>query len=378
MSKFCCKGSENSNEKGEQQVCVVQSPSPDEIRVCEEAQVVLKREDSDKLEDRSETAADELEKALMKAALRMDGAYIDETTKTMCFPLQKNGHVRSSPNPTLPARFEPPPGKTSLPLPAKASLPQFPIEEEVVPKSFKKSDETGAATAVGAQRAEHSEPQFSRAGPPPQISTVPEGLPTEDTAMATSRTNMTMSSFGCTPRGEFVHEADNCNLRISFDELQTLERLVARTSRSPLGCLDFEKTFRKRQADGHILTLKSHALEGTTFGQACIIFARVTLLGLKQADGRVLWAPDSAMKIQGSDGVLLIGCTPSALAMGLINATSLAESNMFPTGAQSPFLSPTNGHRRDDCCESGVSPCSPFAPVRDPNGKDISRRCCGY
>jgi hypothetical protein len=175
----------------------------------------------------------------------------------------------------------------------------------------------------------------------------------EDSGFVSARTNMSMSSSGfqCTPRGDFVSDGENRDLQVSLHDIRSLEELVARTARSRLGCLNFENTFRVRQREGHIVTLRSHTLNGETFGQACNIFARVTLLGLKHFGGKVTWAPQDDVKIKESDGVLLIGCTPFAMAMGMVTATSLQESDLLPLPPPRPMEnSIQKENARRGCC----------------------------
>merc|ERR1712192_59485 len=119
-----------------------------------------------------------------------------------------------------------------------------------------------------------------------------------------------------------------------------------------------------------------------TFGGACLIFPRVTLLGVKHEDGRVTWAPDASFKFQGSDGLMLIKCTPFALAMGLTTEGSLAESAMNPGAASPPrprYLQRSEDIRRmneEVKRNDEMARMRPEVQLRS-STSCIPRRCCG-
>merc|ERR1712031_148986 len=52
------------------------------------------------------------------------------------------------------------------------------------------------------------------------------------------------------PRGEYINDGASRRYEISEGELQRLKKLIAKLADSPLGCLDFEKTFTARKAEG--------------------------------------------------------------------------------------------------------------------------------
>lgn len=107
-------------------------------------------------------------------------------------------------------------------------------------------------------------------------------------------------------------------------ELANLERLVTRLAGSPLGCVEFEKTFRSRQRENHILVLKDHELDGLSFGEVCGQYSKVTILGIRNSAGTPIWAPAPYVKLHSTDELMLIGATPFALAVGLCQEESLA------------------------------------------------------
>jgi len=143
--------------------------------------------------------------------------------------------------------------------------------------------------------------------------------------------NMTAQS----PRGDIIN--DECRLfKVDDAEFTTLETLVAKLAGSPLGCIDFERTFRTRQLENQINLLKGHALDGVPFGDICTRYRRVTILGLRNSAGRVIWAPAPYIRVHASDDILLMECTPYALAMGLSKESSLAQSSLSPRSSMTP------------------------------------------
>jgi len=131
------------------------------------------------------------------------------------------------------------------------------------------------------------------------------------------------------PRGDYV-TGESRHFNVDGAEMLSLERHVAKLAGSPLGCIEFEQTFRTRQMENHIIVLKGHSLEGMTFGDVCSKYRRVTVLGLRNGASRVIWVPAAYIRVQASDDILLIECTPFALAMGLSKEASLAQSSLSP------------------------------------------------
>jgi len=169
---------------------------------------------------------------------------------------------------------------------------------------------------------------------------------------------------GLTPKGEYITCAEGFGA-VDALEMANLERLVARLAGSPLGCLDFENTFRTRQAENHIVVLKDHDLDSATFGEVCSQYSKVTILGLRNAAGKAIWAPAPYIRLHSSDQIMLIECTPFALAMGLANGASLAQSSMSP-----PKTPPGYDHRMNRGHDT------PFQDLNNMPDK-VNRRCCG-
>jgi len=199
----------------------------------------------------------------------------------------------------------------------------------------------------------------------PSSASSPQSLP-----MPSSR----FGHEGLTPKGDFRICKEGLG-QVDSLEIANLERLVAKLAGSPLGCIDFENTFRRRHADNHIVALKDHDLDGATFGEVCSQYSKVTILGLKNNTGKAIWAPAPYIRLHSSDELLLIECTPFALAMGMANGASLAASSLSPPSlsAPSPF-SPhgaINEHRMN-----GERDMESMARQHD-NPDKINRRCCG-
>jgi len=135
--------------------------------------------------------------------------------------------------------------------------------------------------------------------------------------------------LGLIPKGEYT-TMEKGFPDVDALELANLERLVAKLAGSPLGCLDFETTFKTRQKENQIVVLKDHELDGATFGEVCGQYNKVTILGLQNAAGKVIWAPAPYIRLHSSDQIMLIECTPFAIAMGLVKEGSLAQSSLSP------------------------------------------------
>jgi len=133
-----------------------------------------------------------------------------------------------------------------------------------------------------------------------------------------------------TPRGDYLLSETADVGKVTPHDLVSMEEMVAKMAGSPLGCISFETTFRTRQQNNKIITLRGHSLEGLTFGDISEKYTKVTMFALKKADGRVMWAPASYVRIESSDAILLIACTPFAMAMGLGRDASLSESSLIP------------------------------------------------
>lgn len=181
--------------------------------------------------------------------------------------------------------------------------------------------------------------------------------------MAQAAAKVVPQSTVKTPRGEYAGPENRFDVKL--DELMRLEALVAKLAGSPLGCIDFVKTFQQRQAENQILVLKGHSLDGKTFGDVCSKYRRITVLGLRNSSGTINWAPDHYIRIHASDDVLLIECTPFALAMGLAKEATLAESRMLPR--TSPPSTPGSYARSPDQQQQVFN--------QDLDLKQ--RRCCG-
>jgi len=138
-----------------------------------------------------------------------------------------------------------------------------------------------------------------------------------------------MSPQSRSPRGEYAF-GEARNFKVDENEMASLERLVSKLAGSPLGCIEFGLTFQTRLAANQIVIVRNHSLEGFTFGDLASRYHKVTVLGLKNSNGRVLWAPAAYIRIHGSDEILLIECTPFAMAMGLSQESSLANSSLTP------------------------------------------------
>jgi len=193
-------------------------------------------------------------------------------------------------------------------------------------------------------------------------------------ANSAHRPPMPSSAFGLeglTPKGELCICKDIGKL--DSLEIANLERLVAKLAGSPLGCIDFENTFRRRHTENHIVALRHHELDGATFGEVCGQYSKVTILGLKNNAGKAIWAPAPYIRLHSSDELLLIECTPFALAMGMANGASLAASSLSPPSPlpPPPQFSPNgavNDHRMN---RERVMAMQDFQ-----NPDKINRRCC--
>lgn len=197
-----------------------------------------------------------------------------------------------------------------------------------------------------------------------------EGRPTN--ASSPQSLPMPSSTFGLeglTPKGEYDISKEGLG-QVDSLEIANLERLVAKLAGSPLGCIDFENTFRRRHADNHIVSLRDHDLDGATFGEVCSQYSKVTILGLKNNVGKAIWAPAPYIRLHSSDELLLIECTPFALAMGMANGASLAASSLSPPSPP-PFSphSAMNEHRMNR--EEAMAKQN-FHDYPD----KINRRCC--
>jgi len=161
-----------------------------------------------------------------------------------------------------------------------------------------------------------------------------------------------------TPRGDFlISDAAEVG-KVTGHEMMNMEQMVSRMAGSPLGCINFEDTFRSRQQNNQILTLRSHSFEGMAFGDVAEKHQKVTMLALKNAEGRVLWAPAPYIRLHSSDEILLIDCTPFAMAMGLTRDASLSASALTPSSTPP------------------VTDRSFFAPSSGRVGEGKPRRCC--
>lgn len=168
---------------------------------------------------------------------------------------------------------------------------------------------------------------------PPEANAVDTGKSSVDSSRGqpTQNANLPPNPLaGLIPRGEYVRTSSDGNGDVDALELANMERLVAKMAGSPLGCLDFENTFRTRQLAGQIVVLKDHELDGATFGEVCGQYTKVTILGLQNAAGKVIWAPAPYIRLHSSDQIMLMECTPFALAMGLCQEGSLAASSLSP------------------------------------------------
>jgi len=119
------------------------------------------------------------------------------------------------------------------------------------------------------------------------------------------------------PRGDYLlGEAADMEKMNGYD-LMNMEQMVSKIAGSPLGCINFGNTFLWRQQNNEIRSLRGHSLEGMAFGEACAKYQSVTMLALKKADGRVMWAPAPHIRLHSSDEILLIECAPFVMAKGL-------------------------------------------------------------
>jgi len=157
------------------------------------------------------------------------------------------------------------------------------------------------------------------------------------------------------PRGDFIlSEAADVD-KVTGHDLLSMEQMVSKIAGSPLGCIGFGNTFRTMQQNNKILMLRGHSLEGELFGDTCAKYQRITMLAIKKSDGRMMWAPAPLVTLQSSDDILLIACTPFAMAMGM------GKDSPLSTSALIPHVSPqvTREKDQDDfkprrCCAAGV------------------------
>lgn len=183
---------------------------------------------------------------------------------------------------------------------------------------------------------------------------------------------MPSSAFGLeglTPKGELCICKDGFGQLDSL-EIANLERLVAKLAGSPLGCIDFENTFRRRHTENHIVALRDHELDGATFGEVCGQYSKVTILGLKNNAGKAIWAPAPYIRLHSSDELLLIECTPFALAMGMANGASLAASSL--SSPSPPPFSPNGAIGEHRMNRERDMAMQDFHNYPD----KINRRCC--
>jgi len=133
---------------------------------------------------------------------------------------------------------------------------------------------------------------------------------------------------GRSPRGDYVlcEAADLGN--VTSHELMGLEQMVSKMAGSPLGCIDFGNTFRWKHQNNEIITLRGHSLDGMPFGEVCAKYQSITMLALKFADGRLMWAPAPHVRLHSSDQILLIECAPFVIAKGLGQEASLSLSSL--------------------------------------------------
>lgn len=190
--------------------------------------------------------------------------------------------------------------------------------------------QTSRLTAV-AELTEQNVQNLPRMPKPLDLGAVHGSDTAGDSSFRTWREDTGRSSMTShTPGGECIADEKVRCATLTVYDLCNLEKLVAEMASSPLGCMDFSTTFRSRQTSKQILLLTAHSLEGVKFGEAWRAYAKITMVGLKHPDGYIVWAPHPETKIRGSDGVLLIQCTPFALAMGASDGASLAESMSAP------------------------------------------------
>jgi len=179
------------------------------------------------------------------------------------------------------------------------------------------------------------------------------------------RSGVTLPEVGAairTPRGDYLISEAADVAKVTSHDLTSMEQMIAKMAGSPLGCINFEETFRIRHQNNQVLTLRGHSFEGCAFGDITAKHQKVTMLALKSSEGRVMWAPAPYVRLNSSDAILLIDCTPFAMAMGLANDASLSASSLTPSST------PPVTERS-------------FLSFRDPSARqgdreDKPRRCC--
>jgi len=133
------------------------------------------------------------------------------------------------------------------------------------------------------------------------------------------------------PRGDYlINEAADVG-KVSGRELMSMEQMVSRMADSPLGCVNFGNTFRIKQQNKEILTLRGHSFGGMTFGDITAKHKKITMLALRSSGGRMLWAPAPDIRLNSTDEILLIDCTPFVMAMGVAKEASLPASSVTPS-----------------------------------------------
>lgn len=313
------------------------------------------------------------------AVAKLDLAYVDETAKHPGVLLEAKDDPRRENSASLREN------SSSLMLSTKSILARKSprgTEKEDLGKEAVCEGETPNPAFVATPRRGESKPTTQARG---------------DSAHELKDGNLSNTSYPRpssnlrTPRGKYVSDSEVCSLGISVEELEVLETHVAKAAASPLGCVEFAKTFTARKAGNHIVTLKEHTFENMTFIDACKSSSKVTIVGLRHADGTVSWAPEPFHRIQGSDGVLLIKCTPFALAMGMTKESSLGESQLMSAvtprgwsreavfaGKSSPREAPPV-KAESDAILLGMPTETEGIPLASPTTlprKASSRRCC--
>jgi len=147
------------------------------------------------------------------------------------------------------------------------------------------------------------------------------------------------------PQGDYLlGEAADVDT-VTGHDLMNMEQMVSKMAGSPLGCIDFANTFLWRRRNNQLYCLRGHLFEGMAFGEICANYQSITMLAikrrsaLKNAEGRVMWAPQPNVRLQSSDEILLIECAPFVMAKGLGAETTVPSwTTPFSRGdeAQAP------------------------------------------